>query len=70
MPFIGVPNENLATLVAVLDDVCAAAGIDLQSPERQDVAAMVMQFYWRGYRTADGLRQALDEAMAREDAGS
>jgi hypothetical protein len=58
--------EQLAILTAVLDDICSAAGIEPQCPEREYVAGLVMHFYGRGYRTADELRAALEEAMRDE----
>jgi hypothetical protein len=61
MPFRHILEpEQLAILAAVLDDICAAAGIELQCPEREYVAGLVMHFYGRGYRTADALRAALE----------
>lgn len=58
--------EQLTILRGVLDDVCRAAGIDPHAPEREDIAGLVMHFYGRGYRSADELRAALDEAMRKE----
>jgi hypothetical protein len=67
MPFRDILEpEQLAILSAVLDDICAAAGIEQQCPEREDVAGLVMHFYGHGYRTADELRAALEEAMWHE----
>jgi hypothetical protein len=67
MPFRDILEpEQLAILTAVLDDICAAAGIEPHCPERENVAGLVMHFYGRGYRTADELQAALEEAMRDE----
>jgi hypothetical protein len=67
MPFSDILDpEQLAILAGVLNDVCLAAGIQPLDPERQDVARLVLQFYGRGYGSADELRAALDKAMRDE----
>jgi hypothetical protein len=58
-----VNAEQLAILAAVLDDVCLAAGIEQYSPEREEVASLILHFYGSGYRTTDELKAALDRAM-------
>ena len=61
MPFRDILDpEQFAILTGVLDDICAVAGIEPQCPEREYVAGLV------GYRTADALRTALDDAMRDE----
>ena len=62
-------SEQLALLTSILDDICRTAGIEPHSPEREDIAGLVLQFYGRGYHTADSLRAALDEAMREEGYG-
>jgi hypothetical protein len=59
MSFRDLDPEQFALLAGILDDVCRAAGISQNCPERRDVAALVMQFYACGYRSADELRGAL-----------
>ena len=67
MPFHDyIEPDQLAILIAVLDDVCRAAGIPQNSLEREDVAMLVMHCYGRGFRNADELRAALDKAMQEE----
>ena len=58
--------KQLAMLTAVLDDVCAAAGIGMHGPEREAAASLVMNFYWRGYRTIDDLKSAIEQAIRGE----
>jgi hypothetical protein len=58
-----VNAEQLAILAAVLDDVCLAAGIEQYSPEREEVASLIMHLYGSGYRSAEELKAALDSAM-------
>ena len=58
--------KQLAILVAVLDDVCAAAGIGMQTSEREAAASLVMNLYWRGYRNSDELKSAIEEAISEE----
>ena len=62
---IADPKQR-AILVAVLDDVCAAAGIDMQTSEREAAASLVMNLYWRGYRNSDELKSAIEEAISGE----
>lgn len=58
-----VDPELLAVLTAVLDDVCLAVGIEPHSPEREEVASLILHFYGSGHRTTDELKAALDRAM-------
>ena len=60
--------KQLAILIAVLDDVCGAAGIGMHAPEREAAASLVMNFYWPGYRSTDDLKSAIEEVM-REQRG-
>ena len=59
------PTE-LQFLAIVLDDVCLATGIQEDSPDREDVAALVMYFYGRGYRDIDELRAVVDQSTRPE----
>ena len=69
MPITEIADpKQLAILNAVLDDVCAAAGIDMHAPEREAAASLVMKFYWNGYRTTDELKLAIEEARERLEA--
>jgi hypothetical protein len=54
--------DQLQLLANVLDDVCIATGIPEASPDREEVAALVMYFYDRGYRDIDELRVAMEES--------
>ena len=66
MSFNGIADpQQLAVLSSVLDAICLEAGIGLHSPEREDVAALVMRLYWDGCRTLDEFRAAVDDAMER-----
>ena len=63
MPFRDITDpDELAMLTAVLGDLCHDAGIEPDSPEREEAAYMMMRFYWSGFRTADQLKAALDRA--------
>ena len=64
MPFTGIsdPVQRLA-LIALLEEICLAAGIEPQSPERDEAANFVMKFYRSGHRTADELRSAMNKAI-------
>ena len=64
MPFTGIADPaQRAILIAVLGEVCLAAGIDPQSPEGDEAASFIMKFYGRGHRTANELRAALNKAI-------
>ena len=68
MPFRSIPDpEQVAILTAVLDDVCAAAGIEPDSPYRRDLAEMIVSLFWDGNRTADELRRAIAKRIDREE---
>ena len=54
--------QQFVAVKAALEDICLVAGIDAQSPERDDTARLLMHFYRNGRRTVDQLRTALDPA--------
>jgi hypothetical protein len=61
MTFRNMPDpERRAILTAVLDDVCAAAGIEPQSQEGEEAADLILHLYGCGYQTADGLKAMFD----------
>lgn len=67
MPFTRINDpKQRAILTAVLNDICLVAGFEPDSPEREDLADLVMHFYGRGYRTADALKAALEKVIAEE----
>jgi hypothetical protein len=53
----------------VLNDFCHDAGIEPGSEEYEDVAFMVVRFYWAGYRTDRQLKTVLHKAMGWERTG-
>ena len=67
MPFRHILDpEHRAILTAVLDDICAAAGIEPQSPEGEEVANLILHLYGCGYQTADGLKAMFEGQMDDE----
>jgi hypothetical protein len=44
----------------VLDEICAAAGIEPQSPEREDAAGLLIHLHRIGCRTADDLKTTFE----------
>ena len=54
-------TQQLAILLAVLDDICVAAGIEPQSPESEDAAGLLMHLHRIGCHTADDLKSTLYE---------
>jgi hypothetical protein len=57
MPFDDIAEpEQLAILVAVLDEICLAAGIKPESPESKDAAGLLMHLHRVGCHTADELK--------------
>jgi hypothetical protein len=70
VPFTAIADpQQRAILTAVLDDICMAAGIDGDGDERDEAANLIMQFYGRGYRTADQLLAAFSQMMRAERFG-
>jgi hypothetical protein len=62
MPFSEIKDaQQLAVLFGVLDEVCAAAGIEPQSPESEDAAGLLMHLHRIGCHTAEDLKSALNE---------
>jgi hypothetical protein len=53
--------EHRAILTAALDDICAAARIQPQSPQGEKVANLILHLYECGYQT--GLKAMLDTQM-------
>ena len=63
MPFRDITDPaQLAMLTAILDDLCRDAGIEPDSPVREEAAYMMMRYYWSGCRTVEQLKAALDRA--------
>jgi hypothetical protein len=61
MPFREIADlEQLAALMAVLNEICLAAGIELHSPESEDAAGLLMHLHRIGCHTADDLRTTLE----------
>ena len=61
MPFWEVTDPHqLAVLLGVLDEICAAAGIEPQSPEREDAAGLLIHLHRIGCRTADELKTTFE----------
>ena len=58
--------EQRAVLSTVLNDLCLAAGIDPQSPEREVSASLLMHLYRIGCHTPDELREGF-EAMRHQE---
>lgn len=70
MPFRDVADpEQIAMLKAVLNDICHDAGFEPGSDEYDDVAYMVMRFYWAGCRTERQLKTVLHKGMGWERYG-
>ena len=62
MPFHEITDQRqLAVLIAVLNEICLAAGIEPQSPESEDAAGLLMHLHRIGYHTADELNAILEE---------
>ena len=60
MPFTGVADENqLAILAKVFDDFCRNQGLIAASPEREDVATLIMSLFGAGKRSPEELKAAL-----------
>ena len=61
MPFREIADpEQVATLRAVLDEICLATGIEPQSPESNDTAGLLLHLHKIGCRTADELKSTLE----------
>ena len=62
MPFQEIADqEQLATLRAVLDEICMAAGIAPESPESDDAAGLLLHLHRIGCRTPDELKTTFDK---------
>ena len=55
-----VDPDQLATLLAVLNEVCLAAGIEPESPESSDAAGLLLHFHRIGCRTTDEFKATLE----------
>lgn len=61
MPFHDIADpQQLATLLAVLNEICLAAGIEPESPESEDAAGLLAHLHRVGCRTADELKTTLE----------
>jgi hypothetical protein len=62
VPFRSILDpEHRAILTAALDDICAVARIEPQSPQGEKVASLILQLYGNAYQT--GLKAMLDTQM-------
>ena len=61
MPFQEIADaEQLATLTAVLNEICLNAGIEMPSPESEDAAGLLIHLHRIGCHTADELKTTLE----------
>ena len=66
MPFRGIVDpEHLALLTTAVDDFCREAGVDPVSPERDEIASVVVILFENGTTTADELKAALRLRLGR-----
>ena len=62
MPFREIADPaQLATLTAVLNEICLAAGIEPHSPESEDAAGLLMHLHRIGCHTSHDLKTTLQE---------
>ena len=62
MPFSEIKDaQQLAILLAVLDDVCLSASIKPDSAESEDAAELLMHLHRVGCHTAEDLKGTLEE---------
>ena len=62
MPFDEITDQRqLAVLMAVLEEICLAAGIKPQSPECEDAAGLLMHLHRVGCHTTDELKTTFQE---------
>jgi hypothetical protein len=60
MPFHDIADaKQRETLLAVLNEICLAAGIEPESPESEDAAVLLMHFHRVGCRTVDEFKTTL-----------
>ena len=60
MPFSGIVEpEQLTILTIAVDRHCLQAGIDPASPEREDIARLVMILFKNGAASVEELKAAL-----------
>jgi hypothetical protein len=61
MPFYDVADpQQFATLLAVLNEICLAAGIEPESPESEDAAGLLLHLHRVVCRTADELKATVE----------
>ena len=66
MPFSEISDPNqLAVLLAVLNEICLGAGIEPESPESEDTAGLLIHLHRIGCRSADELKLTF-EGVARQ----
>jgi len=62
MPFQEIADqEQLATLQAVLNEICMAVGIAPESPESDDAAGLLLHLHRIGCRTPDELKTTFEK---------
>ena len=62
MPFQEIADQQqLATLRAVLNEICLAVGIAPESPESDDAAGLLLHLHRIGCRTPDDLKTTFEK---------
>lgn len=63
MTFRGiVDDEQLATLIRIMDEYCEQAGIEGSHPAREHLARRLIALFTGGIDNPDEIRKALDSA--------
>jgi hypothetical protein len=63
MTFHGiVDDEQLATLIRIMDEYCEQAGIEGSHPAREHLARRLIALFTGGIDNPDEIRKALDSA--------
>ena len=63
MTFHGiVDDEQLATLIRIMDEYCEKAGIEGSHPAREHLARRLIALFTGGIDNPDEIRKALDSA--------
>lgn len=68
MPFSGIADSGqLTVLTTALDDYCRNNGIGPTSPERDDIARIIMSLFSNGVQGAEDLKSALEMTLTRNE---
>jgi len=52
-------SHQISVVLPILEELRRDAGIELDSPDAEQICSLIMRLYWAGHHTTDDLRAAV-----------